>query len=48
MNITQMPCNPGSYNGSAAVAVNIPSTVADAYINSLIGTKLEVIENGAY
>ena len=30
------------------MAVNIPSAVADAHINSLIDTKLEVIENGAY
>ena len=48
MTITQMHCNPGSYNGSAAVVVNIPSAVTDARINSLIDTKLEVIENGTY
>lgn len=38
----------GSYNGSAAVTVNIPSAVTDDHINSLIDTKLGVIENGAY
>ena len=35
----------GSYDGSKALTVNIPS---DDYINSLIDTKLGVIENGAY
>ena len=30
------------------MVVNIPSAVTDAHINSLIDTKLEVIENGAY
>ena len=38
----------GTYNGSEAVTVNIPSVVTDAHINSLIDTKLGVIENGAY
>lgn len=38
----------GSYNGSAALTVNIPSAVTDTHINSLIDTKLGVIENGAY
>lgn len=38
----------GSYNGSAAVTVNIPSAVTDDHINELINTKLGVIENGAY
>ena len=38
----------GSYNGSAAVTVNIPSAVTDDHINSLIDAKLGVIENGSY
>ena len=38
----------GSYNGSAPLSVNIPSAVTDAHINSLIDTKLGVIENGSY
>ena len=38
----------GSYDGSAAITVNIPSAVTDAHINSLIDTKLGVIENGSY
>ena len=38
----------GSYDGSAPLSVNIPSAVTDAHINSLIDTKLGVIENGAY
>ena len=38
----------GSYDGSAPMTVNIPTAVTDAHINSLIDTKLEVIENGAY
>lgn len=38
----------GIYDGSAAMTVNIPSAVTDAHINSLIDTKLGVIENGAY
>lgn len=38
----------GSYNGSAPMSVNIPNAVTDAHINSLIDTKLGVIENGAY
>ena len=38
----------GSYDGSEALTVNIPSAVTDAHINSLIDTKLGVIENGSY
>ena len=38
----------GSYDGSNTKTVNIPSAVTDAHINSLIDTKLGVIENGAY
>ena len=38
----------GSYDGSAPLTVNIPSAVTDDHINSLIDTKLGVIENGAY
>ena len=38
----------GSYNGSAAKTVNIPSAVTDDHINSLIDTTLGVIENGSY
>ncbi len=38
----------GSYDGSAAMTVNIPSAVTDDHINSLIDTKLGVIENGSY
>ena len=40
----------GAYDGSAPLSVNIPSAVAvtDDHINSLIDTKLGVIENGAY
>ena len=38
----------GSYDGSAALSVKIPSAVTDEHINSLIDTKLGVIENGAY
>ena len=38
----------GSYDGSAAMTVNIPSAVTDAHINSLIDAKLGVIENGSY
>ncbi len=38
----------GSYDGSAAMTVNIPSAVTDEHINSLIDTKLGVIENGSY
>ena len=38
----------GNYDGSTAKTVNIPSAVTDAHINSLIDTKLGVIENGAY
>ena len=38
----------GSYDGSAPMSVNIPSAVTDAHINSLIDTKLGVIENGSY
>ncbi len=35
-----------SYDGSRAKTVNIPSAVTDDHINSLIDTKLEVIESG--
>ena len=38
----------GSYDGSTAETVNIPSAVTDDHINSLIDTKLGVIENGSY
>ena len=38
----------GSYDGSAPLSVKIPSAVTDDHINSLIDTKLGVIENGAY
>lgn len=38
----------GNYDGSKAVRVEIPSAVTDDHINSLIDTKLGVIENGAY
>lgn len=38
----------GTYNGSAPLSVKIPSAVTDDHINSLIDTKLGVIENGAY
>lgn len=38
----------GSYDGSAPITVKIPSAVTDAHINSLIDTKLGVIENGSY
>ena len=38
----------GSYDGSTAMTVNIPSAVTDDHINSLIDTKLGVIENGSY
>ena len=38
----------GSYDGSAPLSVNIPSAVTDTHINSLIDTKLGVIENGSY
>lgn len=38
----------GSYDGSMAISVEIPSTVTDDHINSLIDTKLGVIENGSY
>ena len=38
----------GSYDGSAPVSVEIPSAVTDDHINSLIDTKLGVIENGSY
>ena len=38
----------GSYDGSTSLSVNIPSAVTDDHINSLIDTKLGVIENGAY
>ena len=38
----------GSYDGSMAVSVEIPSAVTDDHINSLIDAKLGVIENGSY
>ena len=38
----------GSYDGSFPMSVNIPSAVTDEHINSLIDTKLGVIENGSY
>lgn len=38
----------GNYDGSAPMTVNIPSAVTDEHINSLIDTKLGVIENGSY
>ena len=38
----------GSYDGSAPLIVEIPSAVTDDHINSLIDTKLGVIENGSY
>ena len=38
----------GSYDGSAPLSVKIPSAVTDDHINSLIGAKLGVIENGSY
>ena len=38
----------GSYNGTAPMTVKIPSAVTDEHINSLIDTKLGVIENGSY
>ena len=38
----------GNYDGSFPMSVNIPSAVTDEHINSLIDTKLGVIENGSY
>lgn len=38
----------GTYDGSAPLSVKIPSAVTDEHINSLIDTKLGVIENGSY
>lgn len=38
----------GSYDGSMAISVEIPSAVTDDHINSLIDAKLGVIENGSY
>ena len=38
----------GTYDGSAPLIVEIPSAVTDDHINSLIDTKLGVIENGSY
>ena len=38
----------GSYDGSSPLSVKIPSAVTDDHINSLIDTKLGVIENGSY
>ena len=37
-----------TYDGSAAVSVEIPSAVTDDHINELINTALGVIENGSY
>ena len=37
-----------TYDGSNTMTVNIPSAVTDEHINSLIDTKLGVIENGSY
>ena len=38
----------GTYDGSEPLSVQIPSAVTDDHINSLIETKLGVIENGSY
>lgn len=38
----------GSYDGSEPLSVNVPNAVTDDHINSLIDTKLGVIENGSY
>lgn len=38
----------GTYDGSEAMTVNIPSRTTDDHINSLIDAKLGVIENGTY
>lgn len=38
----------GNYDGSFPMSVNIPNAVTDNHINSLIDTKLGVIENGSY
>ena len=38
----------GHYDGSAEMTVVIPYAVTDDHINSLIDTKLGVIENGSY
>lgn len=38
----------GSYDGSTAMTVNIPSAMTDDHINNLIDTKLGAIENGSY
>ena len=38
----------GAYNGTSTMTVKIPNAVTDEHINSLIDTKLGVIENGAY
>ena len=38
----------GTYDGSEPLSVHIPSAVTDSHINSLIDTKLGVIENGSY
>ena len=37
-----------TYDGSEPLSVQIPSAVTDSHINSLIDTKLGVIENGSY
>ena len=38
----------GSYDGTSTMTVKIPREVTDDHINSMIDTKLGVIENGAY
>ena len=38
----------GAYNGTSIMTVKIPREVTDDHINSLIDTKLGVIENGSY
>ena len=38
----------GAYDGTSTMTVKIPREVTDDHINSLIDTKLGVIENGAY
>lgn len=38
----------GTYDGTNPVSIEIPSAVTDDHINSLIDTKLGVIENGSY
>lgn len=38
----------GSYDGSNSLNVEIPETVTDEHINSLINTALGEVENGSY